>query len=104
MNRPNGAQLLQQSMFGVWNIINEQVTSTIPMFIRTGDSYFKSAESNINAMLKSFGLPQLFITMTFSEQWPDLRNIMLRIAGPDTLCTDHPWECVEFYYERMHQL
>ena len=102
-NRPTGAQLLQQSMFGVWNIVNEQITSTIPSFIRTGDSYFKAGESNINAMLKSFGLPQLFITMTFSERWPDLQDIMSQVSGPTTLCTDHPWECVEFYYERMHQ-
>jgi PIF1-like helicase/Helitron helicase-like domain at N-terminus len=103
-NRPTGAQLLQQSMFGTWNVVNEQITSTISAFIRTGDTYFRAGESNINAMLKSFGLPQMFITMTFSERWPELQNIMTAISGARTLCTDHPWECVEFYYERMHQI
>jgi hypothetical protein len=97
--RPTGAQLLQQSMYGTWNIIDEQLTSTIPAFIRTGDTYFHRAESNINTMLKAFNLPQLFITLTFSEKWPQLIDIL---GGKNNLCTNYPWEAVQYYYERMH--
>ena len=66
-NRPTGDQLLQQSMFGDWNIINEKISATLPAFIRTGEPFFRNAELNINALLKSFLLPQLFLTLTFSE-------------------------------------
>jgi hypothetical protein len=65
---PTGTDLLQQSMFGSWNMIDERVTSTIPGFIYTGDTFFYKAESNINVMLKAFGLSSLFITVTFSER------------------------------------
>ncbi len=64
---PTGMDLLHQSMFGSWNMINEHITPTIPAFIHTRDSFFHNAESNINAMLKAFSLPSLFITLTFSE-------------------------------------
>ena len=101
---PTGTDLLQQSMFGSWNMIDERVTSTIPEFVRTGDTFFHKAESNINAMLKAFGLPSLFITVTFSERWEQFQQILHRIAGPSFLPTDHPWEAVEYYYERMYHL
>jgi len=56
-NRPSGAQLLQQSMFGDWNTVNEKITATLPAFIHTRDSYFHNAESNIATMVNAFGLP-----------------------------------------------
>ena len=113
-NRPSGAQLLQQSMFGDWNIINEKVTGTLPAFIRTGESYFRNAESNVAAMVNAFGLPQLFVTLTFSESWPDFRCRIERALqflnsftsrpqpSQHPLPTDFPWEAVEFYYERIY--
>ena len=113
-NRPSGAQLLQQSMFGDWNTVNEKITATLPAFIHTEDSYFHNAESNIATMVNAFRLPQLFMTLTFSEHWPDFcRRIehSLQILNSFTthpqpsqrpLPTDFPWEAVEFYYERIY--
>src|SRR6266496_2854539 len=103
-NRPTGDQLLQQSMFGDWNIINEKISSTLPAFIRTGEPFFRNAECNIDAMLKSFSLPQLFVTITFSEWWPEFQAIIRRAEESRTsgwgeeqthqnpLPTDFPWE------------
>jgi hypothetical protein len=106
-NRPSGTQLLQQSMFGNWNIINEKIASTIPAFIRTGDSYFRNAESNIAAMVKAIGLRQLFITLTFSERWPQFLKRIQRsheflcsfMSDPSSqrpIPTNFPWEAVEY--------
>ena len=115
-NRPTGDQLLQQSMFGDWNIINEKISSTLPAFIWTGEPFFRNAESNIEAMLKSFSLPQLFVTITFSESWPEFQAIIHRAEQRRTLGwaeehrqqnplpTDFPWETVEYYYERLYHL
>ena len=61
------SDLLQQSMFGDWNNIDEHVSSTLPTFIQTGDSYFHMMEANINAMLWAVRLSGLFVTVTFSE-------------------------------------
>jgi Helitron helicase-like domain at N-terminus len=102
-------------MFGNWNIINEKIASTIPAFIRTGDSYFRNAESNIAAMIKVIRLSQLFLTLIFSERWP---QFLKRIQGShEFLCsfmsdplsqrpipTNFPWEAVEYYYERIYHL
>jgi hypothetical protein len=48
-----------------------------PGFIRTGNSFFDNAESNINAMLKAFSLASLFITVTFSERWEQFRKFFV---------------------------
>jgi DNA replication protein DnaC len=104
-NLPTGSDLLQQSMFGDWNNIDERISSSIPAFIRTGESFFRAAELNINAMLKAFTLPALFITLTFSERWEQFQNILQNAAGiGNPLPTDFPWEAVEYYYERIFQL
>ena len=66
-NLPVGSDLLQQSMFGDWNNIDEHVSSIFPSFIHTGDSYFHMVEANINAMLWAVRLSGLFVTVTFSE-------------------------------------
>jgi len=115
-NRPTGDQLLQQSMFGDWNIINEKISATLPAFIRTGEPFFRNAELNINALLKSFLLPQLFVTLTFSEHWPQFQGILHQAQenrqrdwgaarqSPNLLPTDFPWEAVEYYYEQIYHL
>ena len=54
-------------------------------------------------MLKAFNLPTLFVTVTFSEKWSQYEEI-LRRAGGNSLPSNHPWEAVEYYYERLYQL
>jgi Helitron helicase-like domain at N-terminus len=103
---PNGFDLLQQSLFGNWNIINERLTNSIPAFIRTGESFFVIGKLNINAMLKAFTLPGLFVTVTFSERWKEFQNILRNASGgtDNFVPTDFPWAAVQCYYERMYQL
>jgi Helitron helicase-like domain at N-terminus len=113
-NRPTGAELLRRSLFGNWNIIDEKIGSTLPAFIRTGDTFFANAESNINAMNKAFGKPKLFVTLTFSERWEQFQRIIQRAQdvlsalsgvsssdGPP-LPSDFPWEAIQYYYERIY--
>src|SRR5579859_1502683 len=78
---PDGFDLLQQSLFGDWNIINERLTNSVPAFIRTGEAFFLTGELNINAMLKAFTLPGLFVTVTFSERWREFQNILRSVSG-----------------------
>ncbi len=69
--------LIQKSLYTDKPIINERITTTLPTFIRIGDSYFHEKEHHINAMINNFSLPQLFITLTMNEnRWEHLKNIL----------------------------
>lgn len=61
-------ELLHQSQYSTRHIINEQITTAIPGFIRTGERYYHEKEAMINAMLQASGLSNLFITLTFNER------------------------------------
>ena len=91
-NLPHGFDLLQQSLFRDWNIINERLISCVPAFICTREAFFRGGELNINAMLKAFMLPSLFVTVTFSEWWKEFIAILQRAtAGTvNPLPTDFP--------------
>lgn len=73
---PSGFDLLQYSLFGDWNIIDERLTNSVPAFIRTGESFFRNGELRVNAMLKAFDLSGLFVTTTFSEGWKEFQIIL----------------------------
>ena len=55
-------------------------------------------------MLQTYGLPQLFITTTFSERWFDYQKILLEIGRGSTLPSNYPWEAVQYYRERWYWL
>ncbi|GES73489.1 DNA helicase Pif1, ATP-dependent [Rhizophagus clarus] len=86
-------------------IVNEQITTTLPTFIRTGDSYFHEKERHINAMINNYGLPQLFITLTMSEnKWKHLKNILLRTDNHDILPTNRPFHCTHHFIHRLRSM
>ena len=61
-NRPTAAELLRQSSYNTDTlIINESLTTPLPTFIHTGDSYFHEKELHLNTMLRYLGLPSFFI-------------------------------------------
>jgi len=62
--------LLQQSIYSPWLVINKKLTTSIPYFIRIGSSYFIENERKVKAMLRAYSISSLFITLTFSKQWP----------------------------------
>ena len=96
--------LLQQSTYGPWSVINEKLTTAIPHFIRTGSSYFIENERKVKAMLGAYNIPSLFITLTFSEQWPAYKKIIASTGSKNTLPSDRPWEAIQYYYERLYWL
>ncbi|KAK9444150.1 DNA helicase PIF1, ATP-dependent [Metarhizium brunneum] len=96
-------QLLQQSNYGTHSIISETLTHAIPGSIRTGEAYFLEKERLVNSMIAGHGLPQLFITLTFNEGWEEFKGI-LRSISPTAMPSNHPWEGVQYYYERIHNL
>ena len=114
-NRPTGDQLLQKSMYGDWNIVNEKITDTLPSFVRTGDTFYRTIEADLSAFVKARLKPQLFMTVTLSERWPEFRTIIQSAQdflntlsgeahGQAANPTNFPWEAVEYYYERIYHL
>lgn len=90
--------LLQQSRYGHQSIVNEDLTFGIPGFIRTGETYFQRKEKVVNSIISTHGLPTLFITLTFNENWHEFKNILtsLHHANPHSSMkpSNHPWEGV----------
>jgi hypothetical protein len=101
-NRLAQHQLLQQSNYGMHSIINEELTHTIPSFIRTGENYWLRKERQVSSMIAGRRLPQLFVTLTFNESWPEFEHILRRTTT--RLPSNHPWEGVQYFYERIHWL
>jgi hypothetical protein len=100
--RMPASDLLQQSIYGPWSVINEKLTTSIPHFIRTGSTYFAELEQRTKAMLAAYSIPTLFITLTFSEQWPAYQQFIASTGSRDTLPSNRPWEAVQYYYERLY--
>lgn len=61
-------QLLQQSNYGSFSIINEAITTVIPGSIRTSETYFHEKEGMLNSLTQAVGLPSLFVTNTFNDR------------------------------------
>ena len=62
------SNLLQQSIYGPWLVINKKLITSIPYFIRTGSSYFIENKQKVKTMLGAYSISLLFITLTFSKQ------------------------------------
>ncbi|GES92249.1 Pif1-like helicase domain-containing protein [Rhizophagus clarus] len=102
---PHASDLIQKSLYNNKLIVNEQITITLPTFIRTGDSYFHEKEHHVNAMINNYGLPQLFIALTMSEnKWKHLKNILLRTDNHDTLPTNRPFHCTHHFIHHLRSM
>ena len=101
------ADFITNSVYNGRSIIDETKTTTVPSYIRTGDSYFRQKEHHINTMVQGFGLPQIFYTMTMAEgHWSHLRNILSKTDNKDTLPSNRPFHTYLHYHHRlssMHQ-
>ena len=58
------ADLIATSVYNSKSIINENITPTLPSYIRTGNTYFKQKEYQVKTMVDAFQLPQIFYTTT----------------------------------------
>jgi hypothetical protein len=92
-------KILYQSNYGTHSIINKTLSRVIPGSIRTGESYFQNKECLVNSMISSCRLPQLFITLTFNNDWDEFQNILRNASS--RLPSENPWSGVEYYYERI---
>jgi PIF1-like helicase/helitron helicase-like protein len=101
------ADLITKSVYTGRPIINETKTTTVPSYIRTGDSYFRQKEHHINTMVQGFGLSQIFYTITMAENhWPHLHRILSKTDNKDTLPSNRPFHTYLHYHHRlssMHQ-
>jgi len=105
MNRLPARELLQPSSYSPYNIINENKTIPIPTFIRTGDSYFHQKQLHLNAMIHKIGLPTLFITLSMAEsRWVHLHDILANSDNGDTLPTNRPFHCANYFVHKFQSL
>ncbi|PKK63999.1 hypothetical protein RhiirC2_788114 [Rhizophagus irregularis] len=61
------SELITCSIYTGKCMIDESKTTTLPSFIRTENTYFNEKPLHINAMIREFRLPSLFITLTAAE-------------------------------------
>jgi hypothetical protein len=85
-------------------ILNKRITNIIPASICTGDEFFINAEAKIRAMIRGFGYPHLFVTLTFSEGWKSYLQLLRTTGNQDPLPSNRPWEAVQYYYRRYQNL
>src|SRR5581483_11713370 len=101
------ADFITSSVYTGRPIVDETKTTTIPSYIRTGDSYFRQKEHHINTMVQGFGLPQIFYTITMAENhWTHLHNILSKTDNKDPLPSNRPFHTYMHYHHRlssMHQ-
>jgi len=48
-------------------MISEIKTATIPLYIRTSNTYRRKKEHQLNTIIITFGLPQIFYIVTMAE-------------------------------------
>ncbi|GBC30708.2 DNA helicase PIF1, ATP-dependent [Rhizophagus irregularis DAOM 181602=DAOM 197198] len=102
---PTAAELIQRSSYTNGHIINESITTTLPTFIRTGDTYFHEKELHVNTMISEYGLPSLFVTLTMAEShWTHLHKILRVTDNHDTIPTNRPLHTTLHFIHRLQQL
>src|SRR2546423_6033433 len=80
-------------------------TITLPSFIRTGETYFNEKLLHINAMMKEYNLPSLFITLTAAEtKWSHLKDILKSTDNKDTNPTNRPLHTTHHFTHRKKEL
>jgi hypothetical protein len=99
------ADLITTSTYNNRPIINENITTTLPSFIRTGNTYFKEKEYHVRAMVNAFQLPQIFYTTTMNENgWEHLKTILTFTDNGDTNPTNRPLHTYLHYHHRLESI
>ena len=86
-------------------MIDETKTTTLPTFIRIGDTYFHEKNLHINTMIREYKLPSIFITLTAAEsKWTHLKNILKSIDNGDTIPTNRPLHLTLHFIHHKQEL
>jgi len=102
---PRGADLISQSVYNGRPIINENVTTTLPSFIRTGQTFFYRKGLQLNTIIQSFGLPQILYTTTMAEgHWKHLQIILSKTDSCDPLPSNRPLHAYLHYQNRLQTI
>jgi len=73
--------------------------------MRTGDTYFHQKQLHLNSMLQKLGLPTIFVTLSMAEnRWYHLHNILANNDNSDTLPTNRPFHCANYFVHRFQTL
>src|SRR5262249_10307640 len=93
------------SAYGNHNILNEDISEGIPSFIRSGSTYFKERQHDLHAMIRTFGAPQLFLTLSAAEdRWPDLQHVLATTDSGNTSASHRPVHSAIHFLNRYHYL
>src|ERR1043165_7197085 len=96
------ADLITNSIYNNKPIINENITTTLPSYIRTGNTYFKEKEYQVQTIVDAFQLPQIFYTTTMNENgWKHLKAILSLTDNGDTNATNRPLHSYLHYHHRL---
>src|ERR1043165_498835 len=102
---PTTAQLIRKSNYSDKLIIDESITTTLPIFIHTDDSYFHEKQLHVNTMISSYGLPSLFITLIMAEgHWKHLHKILKATDNQNTIPTNRPVYTTLHFIHQFQQL
>jgi PIF1-like helicase/Helitron helicase-like domain at N-terminus len=102
---PTASELITRSVYSGKRMIDETKTITLPSFIRTGETYFNEKLLHINAMMREYNLPSLFITLTAAEtKWSHLKDILKSTDNKDTNPTNRPLHTTHHFTHRKKEL
>jgi len=104
-NHPTLGDLLATSNYTGRTIIDETRTTTILSYIRTGDTYWRKKEHQLSTIIKTFGLPQIFYTLTMAEgKWKHLHEILKKTDDGNTIPTNRPFHVYHHYQNRLKSI
>ncbi|RIA82233.1 hypothetical protein C1645_835698 [Glomus cerebriforme] len=99
---PHYIYLTLENVYTGHPIINKTKTTTVPSYIRTGDSYFHQKEHHINTIVQGFNLPQIFYTVTIAENhWTHLHKILSNTDNKDPLPSNRPFHTYLHYHHQL---
>jgi len=102
---PTASELITHSVYSGKRMFDETKTITLPSFIRTGETYFNEKLLHVNAMMREYNLPSLFITLTAAEtKWSHLKDILRSTDNRDTNPTNRPLHTTHHFTHRKKEL
>ena len=101
----NCSRLITNSIYNNKLIINENITTTLSSYIRTGNTYFKEKEYQVQTIVDAFQLSQIFYTTTINENgWEHFKTILSLTDNRDTNPTNRLLYSYLHYHYRLESI
>src|SRR6185369_2317215 len=102
---PSRAELIGRSIYSNMPIIDKSKTTAISSNLHTAAPFFQKKQLQVNTMIQSYDLPQIFYTLTMTEdKWKHLEQILSKTDNNDTLPTNCPLHVYLFYHNKLNNL